>query len=165
MRFCMKNEKVIILLAEGQTEKIIFQAVKKVGRFQFFNIWQQQISKLFPKFGCSEVQIFVDTDKSNNSIELRRFTENVEYLSKSKLKVKFYFQVNNLEDELAYACNNCIYKEFSLIKGSSELKEKLIKCTNLPQKLSNAEFDIEKLWTQKHDKCENVLLLFGFKKE
>lgn len=69
-------------------------------------------------------------------------------------------QVNHLEDELARACEKCIYQGFSVNQDSSELKNKIMQCKNLDKRLSNLQIDKNKLWRQPHIKCDEIVKLY-----
>lgn len=63
----MQKNKKIILLGEGETEKRVLKALKVIGRFQQFNIWQRSISKILPTLGGAHLWLYVDTDKADNT--------------------------------------------------------------------------------------------------
>lgn len=153
----MQMNKKIILLGEGETEKKILKALKIPGRFQQFNIWQRSISKLLPALGGAHLWLYVDTDKADNLQEFQRFIDNIALLKKSKFTFVVHLQVRHLEDELARACERCIYQGFAVNQGSSELKDKIIQCRNLEQKLSDLHMDKNKLWRQSHIKCDEIV--------
>lgn len=153
----MRNNKVV-LLGEGITEKKVLKALNIIGEFKSFNIWQKDIIKLLPSLGQkADLWFYVDTDKSDNSREFKRFSDNIDTLKNSKITFKIYLQVKHLEDELERACLKCIYQGFSVKKGSSELKEKIMECSNLEQKLSELQIDKTKLWQQAHGKCDAIV--------
>jgi hypothetical protein len=148
--------KQIILMGEGDTEKVVLRALDVVGKFQPFNIWKQDIRKILPRLnGQAQLWLYIDTDLSNNQTEFERFKSNIQILKKAKRAFKVFFQVNDLEDELRRACINDIYDIFSVPRQSkSELKYQLTHCTNLQEKLRQADINKNKMWQQSHEKCD-----------
>lgn len=152
----MKTERVY-LLGEGKTEKLVLKALDFYGEFQVFNMWTHKARKILPKLNrAATLRIFIDADRSETEVERQICAENLLNFERAGYVVQVYLQVQNLEDELARACGSNIYQDFAVHKGSSELKNKMIECTNLKDRLLRLGLDKTKMWQQPHSVCDEL---------
>lgn len=139
----MKKSKSILFLIEGETEEKLIKELKLLGKIQYFNFWDTDISKIIARIRADEVYIVYDTDVTTN---INRFIKNLKKLQMQKIKFYLLQQTNNLEDEIIN-CSSC--KNIRQIFNSSrtEFKECFLSCNNLSRKLFEIDFSPEKLWT------------------
>lgn len=145
---------------EGETERKLISTLKNDGdilhgKLQKFNFWQTEATKIVRKIsGSSVLYIIFDTDTINVK-STEKFILNMKLLVGEKKVKEIYLiaQHQNLEDELRFSCtkNNLVqlFKDFYNINSSEEFKAKLIKESNLSNKLKNNNFDVKKLWSRK----------------
>lgn len=137
---------------EGEDEKKLVNTLKSdlglilPGKVQVFNVTQEKLTKLRLgnlKTGTKVVLIF-DTDAGNIST----FKANIAFLNKTSTvsEVIFIPQVQNLEDELIKSCKIKQIKDLLGSKSNKEFKHDLLKATNLAQKLTEHQFDINAFW-------------------
>ena len=145
---------------EGKTEEKLISTLKSVGniphgKLQKFNFWQTEATKIIRKVSdFSVLYIIFDTDIVDVK-STEKFLSNMKLLAREKKVKKIYLlaQHENLEDELFFSCakKNLVqlFKDFYDTKNSDEFKGKLIKESNLANKLKINNFDVKKLWSRK----------------
>ncbi|HED4484300.1 TPA: hypothetical protein R4352_002063, partial [Pasteurella multocida] len=122
----------------------LLDALNCQGKKIVFNLWNNEINKIYSRLNADIIFIIYDTDKTQN---YNRFNNNLNFLKKNKIKFFLLQQTNNLEDELVY-CTSCSKIEDFFGNSTSEFKASFISCGNLQQKLNRLHFNPEKLWSR-----------------
>lgn len=154
----MKKTNKIFYLGEGKTEGRVKEALNLEGKFSEFKVWEKDIKEKLRTFTPqSEIVLMIDADQHNTPNCAKRLKDNLALLKKHKHRVTVLLQVNDLEDEVirGFGDTSKTCRAFG-IKNKTELKQVLASINNLQEKLNNPAFNAQNLWTQPHEKCDNI---------
>ena len=140
---------------EGDDEKHLINVLKNElkmitpGKVQKLNVVDQKITDAMTrayKDGTVVVMIF-DTDTGDVNI----LNENIAKLKRcsSVSKIITIPQVLNLEDEIVRSCNVRNAKKLLNSRSTKNFKRDFINVSNLGAKLTEHEFNVNLLWSQK----------------
>lgn len=140
---------------EGEDEKRLLDALKRdlrcieSGKVDKFNAIQSRftVARIRPLKQDTIVVLVYDTDVENIDI----LQQNISFLKNQRAIIKDVVcipQINNLEDELLYACEIKTIGELTHSSTKKDYKRDLIDCTNLGTRLMKCNFDISKFWSR-----------------
>ncbi|ETD68809.1 hypothetical protein V757_09795 [Pelistega indica] len=150
-----KKSRRRFYLVEGETEKVLLDALRKAGMITPGSVHQidcwrtnpQAILRRLPR-ESAEVVIVFDTDRLDR---LDSFCEVLRLLN-NQYHVYLVQQMPNLEGELVYSCTE-LTKQLDLFKAfgcssANEFKSNFLSTSNITQRLEQLGFDMKELWSR-----------------
>jgi len=149
----MSKNDTYIYFTEGECEKKAIDTLKNThlqsGKIRVYNVLQKPITDyIIRQFKEKSIVILVfDTDVNINIDILQK---NIDRLNSAKniKKVILIPQVKNLEEEIIYSTNIKAIRQLLNSKSNKDFKTDFINCNNVLDKLTDANFDFSKFWSQ-----------------
>ena len=136
---------------EGKCEEKLIKVLKKQkdqiisGKVEVLNVVQERLTDTKLRLITPDTIIILIFDTDTGEVEILK--ENLKKLEKWGIKkVWCVVQVKNLEDEILRATSLRNVKDLFKCKNLDEFKEQFIKEKNLYKKLTDKDFDLDKMW-------------------
>lgn len=151
----MRRKEIYHYYVEGEDEKKLLEVLKRdLGCIESGKV--EKVNVVHTKFSIARIRtlkpdtivVFIYDTDVDDTLEILQY--NIDFLKKQKgiKQVICIPQVNNLEEELLYACNIKKITELTKSDSKTNYKRDLLNCSNLAGRLSACGFNITKLWSR-----------------